>query len=292
MSNEPDSGAVFRAGLPGIKRRSTHSCCGRIFLHPLRVTRSAPLGPASVKFFLLSSKKTARFEAYCSGATWARKSKSWTSRSIRLAAGKATPLFFCETSSKMRHGRRRKKSFSKFANPMLPPSRSTRNSVFKFLAAARTITATLKKTLCCWPCDSGLVQKYRWFSLDSRLARSYRQPRRDPPQPIPAPGEVEVTALSGAVGAVTQSNRRKEEERMAALQRSPRDILLDTDADYQRLLEQHHKYDEELQRILKEPYLSSEDLLEEIKLKKLKLHCKDEMERIASRIQRARAQHA
>ena len=79
---------------------------------------------------------------------------------------------------------------------------------------------------------------------------------------------------------------------MAAMQRNPRDILLDTDADYQRLFEQHEKYDSELQRILKEPYLSSEDLLEEIKLKKMKLHCKDEMERIAARIQRARAQHA
>ena len=79
---------------------------------------------------------------------------------------------------------------------------------------------------------------------------------------------------------------------MAAMQRSPRDILLNADADYQRLFEQHQKYDAELQRILKEPYLSSEDLLEEIKLKKLKLHCKDEMERIAARIQRSRAQHA
>ena len=78
---------------------------------------------------------------------------------------------------------------------------------------------------------------------------------------------------------------------MAALQRSPRDILLNADADYQRLSEMHQKYDAELQRILKEPYLSSEDLLEEIKLKKLKLHCKDEMERIASRIQRSRTQH-
>jgi uncharacterized protein YdcH (DUF465 family) len=83
-----------------------------------------------------------------------------------------------------------------------------------------------------------------------------------------------------------------EEERMAAIQRNPRDILLDTDADYQRLYQEHEKYDSELQRILKEPYLNSEDLIEEIKLKKLKLHCKDEMERIASRIQRSRAQHA
>jgi len=77
---------------------------------------------------------------------------------------------------------------------------------------------------------------------------------------------------------------------MASFARAPRDILLDTDAEYARLAEQHHKYEEELQRISKAPYLSSEDLLEEIKLKKLKLHCKDEMERIASRIHRMRAQ--
>jgi len=79
---------------------------------------------------------------------------------------------------------------------------------------------------------------------------------------------------------------------MAAMQRNPRDILLVTDADYQRLFEQHEKYDSELQRILKEPFLNSEDLLEEIKLKKMKLYCKDEMERIAARIERSRAQHA
>jgi len=76
---------------------------------------------------------------------------------------------------------------------------------------------------------------------------------------------------------------------MAAMQRNPRDILLDTDADYRRLHEEHEHYEAELQRILKAPYLSSEDLLEEIKLKKMKLHCKDEMERIALRIQRTRA---
>jgi uncharacterized protein YdcH (DUF465 family) len=74
---------------------------------------------------------------------------------------------------------------------------------------------------------------------------------------------------------------------MASLQRNPRDILLDTDAEYQRLAEQHSKYEAELQRLTKAPYLSSEDLLEEIKLKKMKLYCKDQMQRIASRVQRA-----
>jgi uncharacterized protein YdcH (DUF465 family) len=73
----------------------------------------------------------------------------------------------------------------------------------------------------------------------------------------------------------------------ASAQRYPRDILLETDAEYQRLAEQHTKYEVELQKLSATPYLNSEDLLEEIKLKKMKLYCKDEMERIASRIQRA-----
>jgi uncharacterized protein YdcH (DUF465 family) len=76
---------------------------------------------------------------------------------------------------------------------------------------------------------------------------------------------------------------------MATPQRA-RDILLDADAEYKRLVEQHSKYEAELQRISAAPYLSSEDLIEEIRLKKMKLHCKDEMERIALRIQRSRAQ--
>ena len=54
---------------------------------------------------------------------------------------------------------------------------------------------------------------------------------------------------------------------MATAQRAPRDILLQTDAEYQRLAQQHQQYEAELQQICKSPYLNSEDLLEEIKLK-------------------------
>ena len=78
---------------------------------------------------------------------------------------------------------------------------------------------------------------------------------------------------------------------MATAQRAPRDIPFEADAEYQRLAEQHRHYEEELQRISKSAYLNSEDLLEEIKLKKMKLHCKDEMERIASRIIRSRSNY-
>jgi uncharacterized protein YdcH (DUF465 family) len=78
---------------------------------------------------------------------------------------------------------------------------------------------------------------------------------------------------------------------MASAARSPRDILLETDAEYQRLVEQHSKYQVELNRISTSNYLSAEDLLEEIRLKKLKLHVKDEMELLAARIGASREDH-
>ena len=76
---------------------------------------------------------------------------------------------------------------------------------------------------------------------------------------------------------------------MASLARNPRDIILETDAEYQRLAEQHAQYETELQKLTSDPYLNSEALVEEVNLKKMKLHCKDEMERIATRVHRAAA---
>ena len=60
--------------------------------------------------------------------------------------------------------------------------------------------------------------------------------------------------------------------------------MLERDAEYQRLAEQHSKYQTELNRISASQFLNAEDLLEEIKLKKLKLHVKDEMEALAARL--------
>jgi uncharacterized protein YdcH (DUF465 family) len=79
---------------------------------------------------------------------------------------------------------------------------------------------------------------------------------------------------------------------MATAQRSPRDVIGETDAEYQRLAEQHRQYEVQLQQLFRSPYLNSEDLIEEIRLKKLKLHVKDEMERIAARVHSARARHS
>ncbi|HYL10985.1 MAG TPA: YdcH family protein [Candidatus Acidoferrales bacterium] len=70
---------------------------------------------------------------------------------------------------------------------------------------------------------------------------------------------------------------------MAILPQNPREILLQSNPDYQRLAQEHSRYEAELERLSKNPYLSSEDLQEETRLKKLKLRVKDEMERFFSR---------
>ena len=78
---------------------------------------------------------------------------------------------------------------------------------------------------------------------------------------------------------------------MATAHRAPRDVIFEADAEYQRLATKHRQYEVELQKLSQSPYLNSEDLLEEIRLKKLKLHVKDEMERIVSQLHGARARH-
>jgi len=79
---------------------------------------------------------------------------------------------------------------------------------------------------------------------------------------------------------------------MASAQRSPRDVIFESDAEYQRLAEKHQQYEAELQKLSQSPYLNSEDLIEEIRLKKMKLHVKDEMERLAARFQGAGARRS
>jgi hypothetical protein len=42
-----------------------------------------------------------------------------------------------------------------------------------------------------------------------------------------------------------------------------------------RLQSEHHRYAQRLEELLQKPYLSEDEQLEEIRLKKLKLHAKD-----------------
>jgi uncharacterized protein YdcH (DUF465 family) len=67
---------------------------------------------------------------------------------------------------------------------------------------------------------------------------------------------------------------------------SPRELreqLITSDAEIQRLAEEHSRYEVQLEQLTKSPYLSSEDIIQQATLKKLKLRVKDEMERLIAR---------
>jgi uncharacterized protein YdcH (DUF465 family) len=65
-----------------------------------------------------------------------------------------------------------------------------------------------------------------------------------------------------------------------------RQSLLAHDPQFRRLAEEHSRCELELEQIHNEMYVNSEDLIQEITLKKLKLHLKDEMELLVVRHQR------
>lgn len=62
--------------------------------------------------------------------------------------------------------------------------------------------------------------------------------------------------------------------------REVRDVLLAGDAEFQQLLQEHSRYEAELERLSRQTYLNSDDLILEITLKKKKLRVKDEMEQL------------
>jgi uncharacterized protein YdcH (DUF465 family) len=64
-----------------------------------------------------------------------------------------------------------------------------------------------------------------------------------------------------------------------------RQSLLARDPEFRILAEEHSRCETQLEQIVKSSYLSSEDLIQEAELKKLKLRLKDRMELILARHQ-------
>ena len=56
--------------------------------------------------------------------------------------------------------------------------------------------------------------------------------------------------------------------------------LLQSDPEFRQLATQHHDLDEKIHNLATRPYLSQPEQLEEVTLKKKKLHLKDQMENI------------
>lgn len=64
-----------------------------------------------------------------------------------------------------------------------------------------------------------------------------------------------------------------------------RQSLLAHDPEFRRLAEEHSRCESQLEQILKQPYMNSEDLIQETYLKKQKLRLKDQMELMIARHQ-------
>jgi len=65
--------------------------------------------------------------------------------------------------------------------------------------------------------------------------------------------------------------------------------LMETDEEFRRLCEEHSEYDEKLEALEAKHALTEQDQMEEVRLKKLKLHLKDQMMEIMNRSKHAHA---
>jgi hypothetical protein len=59
--------------------------------------------------------------------------------------------------------------------------------------------------------------------------------------------------------------------------------LISTSEEFRKLAQEHSRYEEQLHQLTLQPYLSSEDILLEAQLKKMKLRLKDQMQQLISR---------
>ncbi len=59
---------------------------------------------------------------------------------------------------------------------------------------------------------------------------------------------------------------------------TPRDQLLSGQDEFQRLAQEHSQYSQRLESLTQKRYLTDDEKLEEVRLKKLKLRLKDQMQ--------------
>jgi len=65
-----------------------------------------------------------------------------------------------------------------------------------------------------------------------------------------------------------------------------RDMLLAGNEEFRRLAGEHSQYSQRLDSLLQKRFLTEDEKIEEVRLKKLKLRLKDQMERIEQQFRR------
>ncbi len=70
---------------------------------------------------------------------------------------------------------------------------------------------------------------------------------------------------------------------------TPRDQLLTGHDQFQRLVQEHSQYSQRLESLTQKRYLTEDEKLEEVRLKKLKLRLKDQMQSLEHQVQRQSA---
>ena len=72
---------------------------------------------------------------------------------------------------------------------------------------------------------------------------------------------------------------------MSSLAEAIREQLMASSPEFQRLREEHARYAAQLEQLTSKPFLTEQEQVEEVRLKKLKLRAKDQMEML---VQKAR----
>lgn len=65
-----------------------------------------------------------------------------------------------------------------------------------------------------------------------------------------------------------------------------RDLLAAQSEEFRRLIQEHSQYSQRLDSLIQKRFLSEDEKLEEVRLKKLKLRLKDQMEQIEQQYRR------
>ena len=70
---------------------------------------------------------------------------------------------------------------------------------------------------------------------------------------------------------------------------TPRDQILTGHDEFQKLVQEHTQYSQRLESLTEKRYLSDEERLEQVRLKKLKLRLKDQMQTMEQQVHRQSA---